>query len=58
MKTTVKVTLANGRHWTTGINLSFADAVDYYLGKEWLEDERRSRCCKVENLETGEEVSK
>lgn len=46
MKTTVKVTCANGDHWITGINLDFAGARDYFMGMRKV----------YENFETGEET--
>ncbi len=54
----VKVTLEDGNSWTTGINASYDQAVDYYLGREWLSpnpyapcEEVWSKCISVEQLE-------
>ena len=46
METTVKVTCSDGDHWTTGINLDFAGARDYFMGQRIVR----------EDFETGKET--
>jgi hypothetical protein len=53
MQITAKVHFSDGDSFVTGINLSYQDAVEYYLGK-WFNlgcvEDRMVKCVKVEGL--------
>lgn len=48
---TVQVTTESGNSWTTGINCSVVEAMDYYLGKYFLTSGE-----KVELITSVEEI--
>lgn len=50
-KSSLKITCSNGNYWYTDINLSFAEACDYFFGSQFFDrNDKLQRVVRVETV--------